>query len=77
MPDNVPAADASGNPVADATIAATPNVTLPVFSTTKAAPWFQRVEALFRLKRVSANQKSDFALAVIFFRRKRASTRRN
>ena len=68
MPDNVPAADASGNPAndaTDATVAATPNVTLPVFSTTKAAPWFQRVEALFRLKRVSANQKSDFIIGAL------------
>ena len=65
MPDNVPAADASGTPATDATIAATPNVTLPVFSTTKAAPWFHRVEALFRLKRVSANQKSDFIIGAL------------
>ena len=65
MPDNVPAADASGTPASDATVAATPNVTLPVFSTTKAAPWFHRVEALFRLKKVSANQKSDFIIGAL------------
>ena len=49
----------------DTTVAATPNVTLPVFSTTKVAPWFQRVEALFRLKKVSANQKSDFIIGAL------------
>ena len=68
MPDNVPDADASGTPAQDApapTVAATPNVTLPVFSTTKAAPWFLRVEALFRLKKISANQKSDFIIGAL------------
>ena len=65
MPDNVPAADASAHLSTDTTVAATPNVTLPVFSTTKVAPWFQRVEALFRLKKVTASQKSDFIIGAL------------
>ena len=66
MPEDI-AADASSNPSpdADATVAAMPNVTLPVFSTTNTAPWFQRVEALFRIKRVSANLKSDFVVGAL------------
>ena len=65
MPDAVPATDASANPPTDTTVAAMPNVTLPVFSTSNTAPWFQRAEALFRLKRVSANQKSDFIIGAL------------
>ena len=64
MPDDV-AADATTNPSTDATVAAMPSVTLPVFSTSNTAPWFQRAEALFRLKRVSANQKSDFIVGAL------------
>ena len=64
MPDDV-AADASSNPSPDATVAAMPNVTLPVFSTSNTAPWFQRAEALFRIKRVSANQRSDFIVGAL------------
>ena len=64
MPDDV-AAGTSSNPSPDATVAAMPNVTLPVFSTSNTAPWFQRAEALFRLKRVSANQKSDFIVGAL------------
>ena len=63
MPDDVPAADASGAPAP--TVAATPNVTLPVFSTTSAAPWFLRVEALFRLKKITANAKSDYIIGAL------------
>ena len=63
MPDDVPATDASGAPAP--TVAATPNVTLPVFSTTNAAPWFLRVEALFRLKKITANAKSDYIIGAL------------
>ena len=64
MPDDVSETETSGTTSTPA-VAATPNVTLPVFSTTKAAPWFLRVEAVFRLKKISANQKSDFILGAL------------
>ena len=61
MPDETLAPDASG-----VTIAATPNLQLPVFTPTDAAPWFQRVEALFRLRNVTASsKKADFVVGAL------------
>ena len=50
---------------ADATVAAMPNVTLPVFSSTNTAPWFRRVEAQFKTKKVSATLKSEFVIGAL------------
>ena len=61
MPDEMPASDASGS-----TVAATPNLQLPAFTPTDAAPWFQRVEALFRLRNVTASaKKADFVIGAL------------
>ena len=61
MPDQFNAPDASG-----VTIAATPNLQLPAFTPTDAAPWFQRVEALFRLRNVTASsKKADFVVGAL------------
>ena len=61
MPDEFNAPDASG-----VTIAATPNLQLPAFTPTDAAPWFQRVEALFRLRNVTASsKKADFVVGAL------------
>ena len=59
--------DASSNaaPETDATVAAMPNVTLPVFSATNTAPWFRRVEAQFKIKKISANLKSEFIVGAL------------
>ena len=48
------------------TAAATPNLTLPAFTPTDAAPWFLRVEALFRLKNITASsKKADFVIGAL------------
>ena len=61
MPDEMPPFDASGS-----TVAATPNMQLPAFMPTDAAPWFQRVEALFRLRNVTASaKKADFVIRAL------------
>ena len=61
MPDEMPPFDASGS-----TVAATPNFQLPAFTPTDAAPWFQRVEALFRLRNVTASaKKADFVVGAL------------
>ena len=68
MPDDI-SADVSNTsnaaPESDATVAAMPNVTLPVFSATNTAPWFRRVEAQFKTKKVSANLKSEFIVGAL------------
>ena len=61
MPDEMPASDASGS-----TVAATPVLQLPAFTSTDAAPWFQCVEALFRLRNVTASaKKADFVIGAL------------
>ena len=61
MPDGLPTSDASGS-----TVAATPNLQLTAFTPTDAAPWFQRVEALFRLRNVTASsKKADFVVGAL------------
>ena len=48
------------------TAAAAPHLTLPAFTTTDAAPWFLRIEALFRLKNVTASsKKADFVIGAL------------
>ena len=61
MPENgVPATDAS------AVVAAAPVLNLPPFTSTDAAPWFQRVEALFRLRAVtSSSKKADYVIGAL------------
>ena len=63
MPDNVPAAAPSATDASP--VAAAHHVMLPTFSTTKAAPWFQRVEALFRIKKIPATLKADFIIGAL------------
>ena len=63
MPNDAPAPDASG--ASTPTAAATSNVALPAFSTTNPAPWFLRVEALFRIKKIAGNTKSDYIIAAL------------
>ena len=63
MPNNVPATEDAGAPAP--TAAATSHVALPAFSTTNPAPWFLRVEALFRIKKVAGNAKSDYIVAAL------------
>ena len=61
MPDEMPTSDASGS-----TVAATPNLQLPAFTPTDPAPWFQRVESLFRLRNVTASsKKADFVVGAL------------
>ena len=56
MPD-APDADAS------AVAAAAPVLNLPPFTATDAAPWFHRVEALFRLRTIqSTSRKPDYVI---------------
>ena len=58
------AAEASDAPGTAA--AATPVLHLPAFTSTDAAPWFQRVEALFRLRSVSSStKKADFVIGAL------------
>ena len=61
MPENdVPVPDAS------AVAAAAPVLTLPPFTSTDAAPWFHRVEALFRLRTItSASRKADYVIGAL------------
>ena len=52
--------DASG------VVAAAPALNLPPFTSTDAAPWFQRVEALFRLRAItSASRKADYVIGAL------------
>ena len=61
MPDELRPSNTSGS-----TVAATPNLQLPAFTPTDAAPWFQRVEALFRLRNVTASsKKADFVVGAL------------
>ena len=63
MPADANTSDASDLP---STAAATPNLTLPVFTSTDAAPWFLRIEALFRLKNITASsKKADFVIGAL------------
>ena len=67
MPADANTSDGS-SPAGDlsATAAATPNVTLPAFTPADAAPWFLRVEALFRLKAITAPaKKADFVIGAL------------
>ena len=58
--NDVPATDASG------LVAAAPVLNLPPFTSTDAAPWFQRVEALFRLRAItSASRKADYVIGAL------------
>ena len=51
---------------ASAHIAAAPALNLPPFTATNAAPWFQRVEALFRLRAISsASRKADYVIGAL------------
>ena len=61
MPNDAPATSGASAPTA----AATSNVALPTFSTTNPAPWFLRVEALFRIKKITGNTKSDYVIAAL------------
>ena len=69
MPDEISqgpssAADASIGPSPAA--AATPVLHLPAFTATDVAPWFQRVEALFRLQNVkSSSTKADYIIGAL------------
>ena len=46
--------------------AAAPALTLPPFSATDAAPWFLRVEALFRLRAISSStRKADYVIGAL------------
>ena len=54
------------NAEAPALAAAAPVLNLPPFTTTDAAPWFQRVEALFRLRDIrSASRKADYIIGAL------------
>lgn len=67
MPVDANTSDGS-SPAGDlsATAAAAPNVTLPAFTPADAAPWFLRVEALFRLKSITASaKKADFVIGAL------------
>ena len=47
-------------------VAAAPALNLPPFTSTDAAPWFQRVEALFRLRAItSASRKADYVIGAL------------
>ena len=61
MPNDAPATSGASAPSA----AATSNVALPTFSSTNPAPWFLRVEALFRIKKITGNSKSDHVVAAL------------
>ena len=50
----------------DSTVAATPMLQLPAFTPSDVAPWFQRVEAQFRLRNVSSStKKADFVIGAL------------
>ena len=50
----------------DAVAAAAPALNLPSFTATDAAPWFLRVEALFRLRNiVSPSRKADYVIGAL------------
>ena len=62
--DAVAAPDAA--PAAPATAAAAPHLSLPPFPSTDAAPWFLRVEALFRLRSItSSSRKADYVIGAL------------
>ena len=49
-----------------ALIAAAPHINLPPFTSSDAAPWFKRVEALFRLRAItSASRKADYVIGAL------------
>ena len=48
------------------TVAATPTVNLPAFTPNDAAPWFKRVEALFRIKNITnTNRRADYVIGAL------------
>ena len=50
----------------DTAAAASPALTLPPFTVTDVAPWFHRVEALFRLRAItSSSRKADYVIAAL------------
>ena len=62
--DAVAAPDAA--PAAPATAAAAPHLSLLPFPSTDAAPWFLRVEALFRLWSItSSSRKADYVIGAL------------
>ena len=49
-----------------ALIAAAPHINLPLFTSSDAASWFKRVEALFRLRAItSASRKADYVIGAL------------
>lgn len=53
-------------PATDVEDQVTPVLHLPTFTATDAAPWFQRVEALFRLRGIrSSSKKADFVIGAL------------
>ena len=64
MPQNE--APATTTTQAPAVAAAAPVLNLPPFTSTDAAPWFQRVEALFRLRAVtSSSRQADYIIGAL------------
>ena len=52
--------------MSDPAAAATPVLHLPAFTATDPAPWFQRVESLFRLRGItSSSKKADFVIGAL------------
>ena len=48
------------------TVAAAPTVNLPAFTPNDAAPWFKRVEALFRIKNITnTNRRADYVIGAL------------
>ena len=51
---------------ATATAAAAPALNLPPFTAKDTAPWFHRVEALFRLRTImSSSRKADYVIGAL------------
>ena len=63
-PATPPAAEVSEG--STSAVAAVPTVNLPAFTPNDAAPWFKRVEALFRIKGISnSNRKADYVIGAL------------
>ena len=64
--DDAAAPDAPPAVPAPAAAAAAPHLSLPPFPATDAAPWFLRVEALFRLRSItSSSRKADYVIGAL------------